>query len=234
MLYTEQTVRENLRTREGKRVFYLGKGDQLTAAARDYLRGQHIEILPAEQAKPEHYVTENGAIFQEKPEFMTHLHSNVLVPKTHPRIAFRGAMDTLEAELLLCRMAVPSPIREQVDEVLGYARELLRCEVLGEPVRERTVCGLSADEIRKRSHLPQEYYGQPHFMPSAADGEAILRLNRARTAARAVELAAVQAFLDADGVPRRTDLLTALNRLSSILYLFMIRLKAGEKHGKTG
>ena len=48
MLYTEETVRENLRSREGRRVFFLGKNDRLTSAARDYLSRERIEILPAE------------------------------------------------------------------------------------------------------------------------------------------------------------------------------------------
>ena len=62
MLYTEQNVRDNIRNRDGKRVFYLRSGDQLTSGARDFLRRERIEILPADQAKPEHYVLENGAI----------------------------------------------------------------------------------------------------------------------------------------------------------------------------
>ena len=55
MLYTEENVKANLRNREGRRVFYLGKGDTLTPGARDWLRRERIEILPAEQAKPDRY-----------------------------------------------------------------------------------------------------------------------------------------------------------------------------------
>ena len=55
MLYTEETVRENLRSREGRRVFFLGKNDRLTSAARDFLSRERIEILPAEEARPERY-----------------------------------------------------------------------------------------------------------------------------------------------------------------------------------
>ena len=44
MLYNEEAVRANIRNREGKRIFYLGKGDQLTSAARDYLSRERIEI----------------------------------------------------------------------------------------------------------------------------------------------------------------------------------------------
>ena len=43
MLYTEQNVRDNIRNREGKRIFFLGAGDQLTPGARDWLRKERIE-----------------------------------------------------------------------------------------------------------------------------------------------------------------------------------------------
>ena len=57
MLYTEEAARNNIRTREGKRVFFLGQGDRLTSAAQDFLRREGIEILPAEAAKPQRAVT---------------------------------------------------------------------------------------------------------------------------------------------------------------------------------
>ena len=47
MLYTEEMVRMNIRNREGKRVFYLGKGDTLTPGARDWLNRERISVLPA-------------------------------------------------------------------------------------------------------------------------------------------------------------------------------------------
>jgi ethanolamine utilization cobalamin adenosyltransferase len=225
MLYTEQNVRDNIRNREGKRVFYLASKDQLTSGARDFLRRERIEILPAEQAKPDQYVLENGAFLTEKPEHMTHLNGNVLVCKTHPRIDFRGKMDLLEADLMLCQLKVPGFAKE-LQDILDTARYLLRCEVLDEPVEERTLCGLSSQELRRRSHMPQDFYGQPHFMPSHTDGEEILSLNRARGMARQVELAAVAAFTDEKGNPTRPDLLRMLNRLSSMIYLLMIQLKA--------
>jgi len=148
-----------------------------------------------------------------------------LVSKTHPRIAFRGKMDLLEAELMLCQLKVPV-FQKELGEILGLARNLLRCEVLEQPVAEGKLCGLTEQELRKRSHFPQDYYGQPHFMPEYTDGEAILLLNRARCVARQAELAAVAAFTDEKGNPTRVDLLRMLNRLSSMLYILMIRLKA--------
>ncbi len=225
MLYSEENVRANIRNREGKRVFYLGRGDQLTSAARDWLRRERIEILPGEQAGKDAYRLANGAILTEKPEHMTHLNAEVLVPKTHPRILFRGRMDTLEAELILSQQAAPH-LQKELGEVLALARQILRCDVLEEPLKWDTLCGLTLEEQRKRSHFPQNYYGQPHFMPEAADGAVIARLNRARCAARETELAAVEAFSDREGNPTRPDLLRALNRMSSMLYILMIQEKS--------
>lgn len=228
MLYTEEMVRGNIRNREGKRVFYLGKGDRLTPGARDFLSRERIEVLPGEMAKPEEYRLPNGAVMKDKPEHMTHLNGNLLVPKTHPRIAFRGAMDTLEAELLLCQLNSGEKLRSELGEILDLARMLIRCEVMGEPVKTEKLCGLTEDEQRARSHRPQDYYGQPHFMPSVSDGEVILRLNRGRCAARAAELAAAAAFIDGDGKATRVDILRALNRMSSMIYILMIQEKAGK------
>ncbi len=225
MLYTKEQVRENIRNRQGKRVFYLSKEDILTNEARDWLSSQRIEILPAEQAKNNAYRLLSGAVLTEKPEYMTHLNGDVLVPKTHPRIRFRGAVDNLEAALLLCQKAVPERQKE-LQEILDLARRLISCDVLGEPVGEFMLCGLSEQEQRKRSHLPQDYYGIPHFMPNCTDPQAVLELNRVRGLARSTELAAMDAFSDRDGIPTRPDILQALNRMSSMLYILMIREKA--------
>ena len=225
MLLNEQMVRENLRNRDGKRVFYLAKGDQLSSGARDFLSRERIAILPADQARPERYQLLGGGYLERKPEHMTHLHGDVLVPKSHPRILFRGKLDTLEAELILCQLAAES-LEASLGEILAQARILIRCDVLGEPVPEQKLCGLTEAEIRQRSHVPQEYYGQPHFMPAASDGMVIARLNRARCAAREAELAAVGAFRDREGNPTRPDILRALNRMSSMLYLLMIQEKS--------
>lgn len=226
MLYTEQQVKANIRNRDGKRVFYLGRGDQLTPGARDWLSRERIEILPAEQARPERFKLLSGGFSEEKPEHLTHLNGDTLVHKTHPRIAFRGAMDTLEAELMLCQLALREPMKKQLQEVLDFARYLLRCDVLEEKVERETLCGLDEQQLRSHSHRPQDFYGQPHFMPEVTDGEEILRLNRCRCAAREAELKAVAAFTDREGNPTRIDLLRAMNRLSSMIYILMIKQKS--------
>ena len=65
-------------------------------------------------------------------------------------------------------------------------------------------------------------------MPEAGDGRQIAQLNLARVTAREAELAAAAAFTGPDGQVTRPDLLRAMNRLSSAIYLLMIRQKGKE------
>ena len=225
MLLDKRQVQDNLRNREGKRVFYLAKGDILTSDARDFLTREHIAVLPAEQAKPESYRLLNGGTVTEKPEQYTHLNAQVLVPKTHPRIRFRGMVDTLEAALLRCIGEAPRQ-KKPLEELLELARKLIRCDVLEQPVGAFEIDGLDEAQQRQHSHFPQKYYGIPHFMPQPTDPASVLALNWVRCIARQTELAAVAAFTDENGCPTRGDILQAMNRMSSMLYILMIREKA--------
>ena len=230
-LYTEEAVRASLRNRDGRRVFYLGPRDRLTDAARDYLKAQNIPVLPAAEAKPQAYRTLFGALLTEKPEHMTHLDAQTLVPKDHPQIVFRGKIDSLEGVILLAQFQTAeagfSRLCRELGEVLDYIRKIIRCDVLGEALPPPELCGLTADELRAQSHDPQKYYNQPHFMPAYTDGQPLLSLNRVRTSLREAELACYGAFRDREGLPTREDLVLGLNRLSSLLWILMIRVKAG-------
>ena len=218
MLWDERAVRDNIRNRDGKRVFYQREGDTLTPSARDFLQRERIAVLPASEAKPEKYRLLGGGWCEEKPEHMTHLDGQLLVRKDHPRIRFRGAMDTLQAQLLLAGAGTK--------ELLELARKLIRCDVLGEPVGDFFLYGLTQAQQRKHSHFPQDYYGIPHFMPAYTDSRELLHLNLCRCAARAAELAAARAFTDENGCAERVDILRALNRMSGMIYILMIREKA--------
>lgn len=46
------------------------------------------------------------AAVTKKPETMTHLRGNVLVKKTHPLIALRGEIDSLEAEIIVVQQVI--------------------------------------------------------------------------------------------------------------------------------
>lgn len=224
-VYTEQTARANIRIRNGKRVFFLAQGDHLTPSARMWLCRDGVEIvtemedLPAAGAPQD--VCEHG-----KPEDMTHLNAQTMVPKTHPRIRFRGMLDQLQAEILLCAAHASGQRKRELEDMLGLVRKILRCEVLDQPWKEETICGFSEKELREQSQFPQKYFGQPHFMPTPGDSDLLLQLNRLRTIVRATELGACRAM------PHRTDLIRLLNRLSSLVWIWMIRLKKEEDCGR--
>lgn len=230
-LFTESSVRACIRVRDGKRVFYLGKDDRLTPTAREWLAREHIEILAGEQQPPKEYTTLFGGTLTEKPEHMTHLRGNTLVFKDHPRIAFRGQVDLLEAEILLCQQTAQADGYGQVvtdlGEILQFVRNFIRADVLDEPVGEFRLLGLDAAQLREQSHYPQKYFGQSHFMPEHTDPPTLLALNKVRAVVRATELAAYRAWKDDNGAVTRGDLILALNRLSSLFWILEIKVKAG-------
>ena len=155
MLFGEEAVRANVRNREGKRVYYLAKGDQLTSSARDWLSRERIDILPAEQAKPQRYRLLSGGYVEEKPEHMTHLHGDVLVPKTHPRIVFRGKMAALS--LLAFRQAAEGVPLEGLSQHLTTDNLPGKTQYLPHRVFKRLVRQLAENEFRfQRVHFPPE------------------------------------------------------------------------------
>ncbi len=162
-----------------------------------------------------------------KPEHLTHLSGDRLVSKGHPRIAFRGKMDSLQAKILEVQvLAVEHGNRilaGELEELLGFVRLLLAAEVTERPVEERTLFGLELDEIRAMSHNPKKTFSLGHIRPHYSMGGLCAALNSLRTEAREVELAAFRAFSGDDGVFERSDILRALNRLSSALYILMYR-----------
>lgn len=182
--------------------------------------------------KPGRYESLYGGFFEEKPEHMTALHGAILVFKDHKRIKFRGRLDSLESKIMETqlayrRMGLEKGVADLAD-VLQYVRGILRAEVLDTPLEPLYVMGMDEAEIRSRSHNPKKFYGIPHFMPSIDDGEAVVLLNSLRSAVREVEIYAYEAFKTETGVPERSDIGMALNRLSSVFYVMMFRAKSKE------
>ena len=207
---TVRAVQKFVQTQNGRQRLYLSAEDRLTPAARDWLQTEGVEITP----KP-----------HEKPEHMTHLRAGELVPKTHPVIEFRGMLDLLQSEILLCGSYAAGKIRNDLNELLAVTRRIMRCQVLEESWTAEMICGFTPEQLREQSHRPDEYFGQGHFVPEISDDQMLLRLNRLRTIIRKTELTAQRA------IPERKDLILVLNRLSSLVWIWIIRLKKEQTHG---
>ena len=100
------------------------------------------------------------------------------------------------------------------------------------PVGDIELCGYTPEQLREYYHYPEKHFGQPHFLACYTDGPALLAVNKLRTVVRQTELAAYAAFRDADGNVTRGDMILGLNRLSSLMWIFMIKLKAGRYERK--
>jgi ethanolamine utilization cobalamin adenosyltransferase len=223
-------------------------GAFVTPAAREYLASRGIALREAamspavtspaakkagmpfspvpDRGKATFEDAETGEQYAEKPEDMTHLRANLLVSKAHPRIRFRGGLDSLEAEVLeaevLARERGEGALGEGLGELLHCLREIMSAEVNERPLGPLVLFGLSADEIRAQIHHVEASFGMVHPIPEAAMGALAVRLNTLRTRVRELELLAVRTFCPGGNAPR-PDIIRALNRLSGAVYWLLCR-----------
>lgn len=171
---------------------------------------------------------ESGEKYREKPEGMTHISANRLVKKNHPRIAFRGKLDYLQSEIILlqyeCDKYGEKGMLGKLTELLELSRTVLACEVKDEALPEFCLFGMDAQQLRHASHDVVESMGMEHPIPDYRMGILCAKLNRLRTIVRETELYAVNAFPDDE----RKDIVLALNRMSSAVYLMF--LESVKKH----
>jgi ethanolamine utilization cobalamin adenosyltransferase len=163
------------------------------------------------------FIKEPTIILMNSPDNETCLKGGVYVSKDHPRILFRGALDSLEADILEAQITASQCNGDYyvnaLGEVLEFARELMSAEVNERPVALGKLFGMSLDDLRGLSHEAQVR------MPEYALGALPVRLNTLRTRVRETEIAAVRAFRETE----RDDIIHALNRLSSAVYWLYCR-----------
>ncbi|MEA5050063.1 MAG: hypothetical protein VB021_01155 [Oscillospiraceae bacterium] len=157
---------------------------------------------------------------------MTLLRGSTLVPKTDPRIALRGRLDRLEAKIIetavIASRAGLRQLASPLNELLLYTRQILAAEVNETPLPDMPLFGMDEERIHYVSHHTKEEIGVGWVIPGTDMCETGAALNALRTEARECELTAVHTFAGA-----RTDIVQALNRLSSAVYILVCRLAAG-------
>ncbi|MCF6267513.1 MAG: phosphate propanoyltransferase [Desulfuromusa sp.] len=240
-IITESFLRKSF-LQEIPKTFYLHEDQILTPAGAQFLNDRQVKVLSGkgsagastalnsgeEGDSVQRYVAvADGTTYAMKPEQLTQLTGNQLVSKDHPRIIFRGWLDRLQAEILLLQKQMVDsgnlPLSRNLGELLDRARAILRAEVVGEELEPCDFLGLNEAEIRERSHHPQKYFDLRHLEISADMDSTVLSLNRLRTLVRSAELAAVTAFSELGDV-ERSDIIQALNRLSSVVYVMMLQV----------
>lgn len=259
---TEALIRQELKATEPE-VYYIPEGKILSPAAREYLNQMQVEIdfeknrqkreekkatscntvvpqestqssnVEQEYLKPKYVDYETGATYTDKPEHMTQLYGNFLVDKNHPRIRYRGKLDSLQADVVYAQTVISTTENSQsllddLDDILLSLRELMKSEVLEMPFTKSTIIGLTHAELRERSHDPLKFYNiKQMYLANYTMGITHSLLNLLRTRVRETELVAVEAFKEKRKV-ERTDIIQELNRLSSAIHIIMCKYLAGE------
>lgn len=217
----------------------------LTPAAKDFIREHGITLcrkeqksaktmsmtaIPMRDGKPVYRDAETGRETTEKGEGMTHLRGNILVPKTHPQIEFRGKLDTLMAKMMEVQILAQEQgynrIAADVEELLQFSRKLLAAEVKDERLAEVAMLGMDSRQIRYNSQQVKKVFGIEHPIPNYEMGKICVALNSLRAQVREVELSAAKAFFNGNSFSR-PDLIEGLNRLSSCVYIIMCRKLSG-------
>lgn len=173
---------------------------------------------------------------QKKPEHMTHLRGNQLVLKTDPVIAWRGQLDLFDCALVKTQVELAAAGEEelaaQLDEVAKFAQRLMVAEVRNEPLEFTQLLGWTPEQIHEMSHHPDKYFGVSHTHMDYKDGAVIASLHCLRSQIREVELYANKAFTKENGECQRKDIILALNRLSSLFYVLICKLRGEKKQEK--
>lgn len=166
---------------------------------------------------------------KKKPDYMTHLNGNMVVPKTDPKIVFRGKLDSLCAKIV--EMSIHPAIHSnselvfKLDELEELCRKIMVCEVTGRAMDTYTLFSKTLDELHEISHNPMKTMGTGHIRVNRQCSEECILLNSLRTAIRECELSLVAATINAEGVLERPDLLHVMNRMSSAVYVLMMEVE---------
>lgn len=245
---TEADLR-TLKISEAHGEFHVEEGTFVTPLAKEFLRDRKVNLVvdrrnvvvegsqkkrayqtmtytPVREAGKHTYIDAiTGEGYQEKPEDMTHLYGNRLIPKTHPRIALRGKLDSLEAQVLLMQVKFQEEKKlcKDLDSVLFYLQVILGAEVKNEALDEVLLFGLNHEELRHVSHNVREEFGMNHPIPNPSMGAVAMELNFLRTQVREAELCAAHAFERGDEL----NIIQHLNRLSSGIYILFCRILSG-------
>jgi ethanolamine utilization cobalamin adenosyltransferase len=169
-----------------------------------------------------------------KPDTLTSLDGKVLVAKNDPRLKLRGKLDTAIAHAVWIQTEFDADDGKtalahwlaDVRSALGY---VLRAEVTGEAMPSVTMGEFDETAIHAISHNPLKYIGHDHLVPEVVHGVQVARLNLLRTQIREAELLAADVFIDRDFRVTRPDIMQALNRLSSAVYVLMLMTLMAER-----
>ena len=132
------------------------------------------------------------------------------------RLELRGRLDSLNAQIILFQAySQNQEYISDLEDVRKVIRILQRSEAAEKVFDVKLILfGIDEDEIHKRSHNPEKFYGLGHVMPHYEMKKEAAELNFLRTLVREVELCSCKVFENDE-----LKINHVLNRLSSALYI---------------
>ena len=136
-LITEASLRAEIKNKSMYK-YFIKPGTKITPSAMQFLRDRKIELIIEEQNTeniatggrteskkenpPAEYIFADTVCYMDKkPEYMTQLYGKKLVYKNHPRIVFRGAIDSLQSRILLLQAEAAENKQDKlVKELVSY------------------------------------------------------------------------------------------------------------------
>ena len=241
---TEAWLRANHTLSEGAEI-HLPADSRLTPSARELLESRHLRIKfideqgrlfvddEQQQPQPVHGLTSSDEHPQaccelcrqpvaKKPDTLTHLSAEKMVAKSDPRLAFRAVLDSTIALAVWLQIELAEPWQPCWRISVRVLATLCVPMRWGEPLGEQAIVGLSDEDLHRLSHQPLRYLDHDHLVPEASHGRDAALLNLLRTKVRETETVAAQVFITRSFEVLRPDILQALNRLSSTVYVMMI------------
>ncbi|EPT7316834.1 ethanolamine utilization cobalamin adenosyltransferase [Klebsiella oxytoca] len=239
---TEAWLRANHTLSEGAEI-HLPADARLTPSARELLESRRLRIkfldeqgslfVDDDAQQPVHGLTSSDTYPQaccelcrqpveKKPDTLTHLTADKMVAKSDPRLGFRAALDATIALAVWLQIELAEPWQPWLADIRSRLGNIMRADAMDEPLAAQSIVGLNEDELHRLSHQPLRYLGHDHLVPEAAHGRDAALLNLLRTRVRETETIAAQVFITRSFEVLRPDILQALNRLSSTVYVMMI------------
>lgn len=216
---------------ESGRVFIPKLGQNASAASfADALKQVHPLTTSDQWSVPDCLLCHQKVA--QKPDTLTHIDAHHLVSKNDPRLLFRGKLDSVIALAVLTQIQLHTAsdaiasILPQLSRYLADIRSalgnVLKAEATGEPMNAVALGNLSDEVIHRMSHQPLKYLGHDHLVPDDKQGVHVAILNVLRAQIREAELYAAQIYITRDFRVQRPDIMQALNRLSSAVYVLMV------------
>lgn len=241
---TEAWLRANHTLSEGGEI-HLPADVRLTPSARELLESRHLRVKfldrqgrlfvedDEQTPQPVHVLTSSDHPPQaccelchqpvgKKPDTLTHLTADTLVAKNDPRLAFRTVLDSTIALTVWLQIELAEPWQPWLTDIRSRLGNIMRADALEEPLAAQSIAGFSEAQLHRLSHQPLRYLGHDHLVPEARHGHDVALLNLLRSKVREAEVTAAQVFITPQFAVQRADIMQALNRLSSAVYVMMI------------